>query len=425
MPPSPSPIAAPHLAASRSDGLLTLRLTKPLGDAIAAGHPWIFDRALPSASARVAPGTLAIVEDERGPIAKVFLDPTSPIRARVLALAAARSSALAASGASSGDPDALRRPLDAAWARRLAQHAAARRARDPLLAGCTGLRALHGEADACPGLVIDVYAACAVVLFDGTAASAFWTPLLPAVLDGLRDGGVAVDRAWVKGDRRGAAPYAIGAPPPPLLEITEDDARFAVDVVEGQKTGFFLDQRDNRRTIAAHAAAASVLNLYCYTGGFSLKAGLGGAASVTSVDSAPRAIESLAGNLRRTGLDPAAHELVCADAYQFLAEAKERGRRWDLVIADPPSFAPSERVKSAALRGYLRLIEACLAVVEPGGRFALASCSSHITEADLLTLLASADPSLRVRVAAGAASDHPLLPGFPEGRYLKFLLCDR
>ncbi len=403
----PARPAAPAAAVRRpADGLLTLRLTKPLGDAIAAGHPWIFDRALPLPTERIAPGTLARVEDERGFVAQVFLDPGSPIRARIL----------------EREPG---RPLDAEWARGRARHAAARRARDPLLAGCTGLRALHGEADACPGLVVDVYAACAVVLFDGTAASAFWTPLLPAVLDGLRDGGLAVDRAWVKGDRRGAAPYAIGPPPPPLLEITEDDARFAVDVVEGQKTGFFLDQRDNRRTIAAHAAAASVLNLYCYTGGFSLKAGLGGAASVTSVDSAPRAIESLAGNLRRTGLDPAAHELVCADAYQFLAEAKERGRRWDLVIADPPSFAPSERVKVAALRGYLRLIEACLAVTEPGGRFALASCSSHITEADLLPLLASAEPSLRVRVAAGAASDHPLLPGFPEGRYLKFLLCDR
>jgi 23S rRNA (cytosine1962-C5)-methyltransferase len=405
-------------AVRRADGLLRLRLGKPLGDAITAGHPWIFDRALPLPAERIAPGTLAVVEDERGPVAKVFLDPGSPIRARVLSVPSASSLP------GSGPGDDFARPFDAAWASGRARHAAARRARDPLLAGCTALRALHGEADACPGLVIDLYAATAVVLFDGVAASAFWTPLLPAVLDGLREGGLAVDRAWVKGDRRGAAPYAIGAPPAPLLEIAEDDARFAVDVVDGQKTGFFLDQRDNRRTVAAHAAGASVLNLYCYTGGFSLKAGLGGATSVTSVDSAPRAIEALAGNLRRTGLDPAAHEPVCADAYQFLAEAKERGRRWDLVIADPPSFAPNERVKSAALRGYLRLIEACLAVVEPRGRFALASCSSHITEADLLGLLAASSPSLRVRIAAGAASDHPLLPGFPEGRYLKFLLCD-
>lgn len=388
---------------------LSLRLGKPLGDAIAAGHPWIFDRALPLPAKRIEPGTLAHVEDERGPVAQVFLDPGSPIRARVV------------------ERD-LGRPLDEAWAQARGRDAAARRSRDPLLVGCDAIRALHGEADATPGLVVDVYAGCAVIVFDGAAAAAFWTPRLAAVLAGLRDGGLAFDRAWVKGDRRGAAPYAIGEPPPPLIEIREDEARFAVDVVGGQKTGFFLDQRDNRRIIAAHAAGLSVLNLFCYTGGFSLKAALGGAASVTSVDSAPRAIESLADNLRRTGLDPASHEPVCADAFEFLAEAQRRGRRWDLVIADPPSFAPSERTRGAALRGYARLAEACLAVVEPGGRFALASCSSHITEPDLLGVLATAGAAahlpLRVRVTGGAASDHPLLPAFPEGRYLKFLLSD-
>ncbi len=406
---APSAAAGPRLPAPTRAGPLRLRLGKPLGDAIAAGHPWIFDRALPLPAHQIAPGTLAHVEDERGPVAQVFLDPGSPIRARVV------------------ERD-LARPLDAEWAHRRGQSAAARRARDPLLATCDAIRAIHGEADSCPGLVIDVYAGTAVAVFDGAAASAFWTPHLPAVLAGLRDGGVAFDRTWVKGDRRGAAPYAIGAAPPALIEIREDEARFAVDVVGGQKTGFFLDQRDNRRAIAAHAAGASVLNLFCYTGGFSLKAGLGGAASVTSVDSAPKAIESLADNLRRTGLDPATHQPICADAFAYLTESRARGRRWDLVIADPPSFAPSERTKGAALRGYARLAEACLAVTEPGGRFALASCSSHITEADLLGVLAeaaaTAGATLRVRLSAGAASDHPLLPGFPEGRYLKFLLCD-
>jgi 23S rRNA (cytosine1962-C5)-methyltransferase len=389
-----------------------LRLSKPLGDAIAQGHPWIFDRALPPQSAALAPGEVALIESERGAIAQAFIDPGSSIRARVLSLA-------------------IEQPLDARWAHGRARAAAARRARDPLLVGCDAVRVLHGEADACPGLVIDVYAGVAVVLFDGQAAAAFWTPLLHSVLDGVREGGVAVERAWVKGDRRGAAPYAIGPAPPSELEIAEDDARFAVDVVGGQKTGFFLDQRDNRRLIAAHAAGATVLNLFCYTGGFSLKAGLGGTAQVTSVDSAPRAIAALADNLRRTGLPAAAHQPVCADAFEFLAQARQQGRRWDLVIADPPSFAPSERTKAAALRGYARLAESCLAVVEPGGRFALASCSSHVNEADLLLALASASGRAepggdvpRVRCTGGAASDHPVLPAFPEGRYLKFLLCD-
>ncbi|HRC59302.1 MAG TPA: hypothetical protein PKU97_25445, partial [Kofleriaceae bacterium] len=168
-----------------------LRLTKPLGDAIAQGHPWIFDRALPPSSARLAPGSLAQIEDERGFLAVAFVDPDSPIRARVLTRA----------------QDAA---LDARWAHAVARRAADRRARDPLLVGCDGIRALHGEADGCPGLVVDVYAGTAVVLFDGRAAAALWAPLLPAVLEGLRDGGVVVDRAWVKGDRRGATPYALG-----------------------------------------------------------------------------------------------------------------------------------------------------------------------------------------------------------------------
>ncbi|MEZ4359375.1 MAG: class I SAM-dependent rRNA methyltransferase [Kofleriaceae bacterium] len=391
-----------------------LRLLKPLRASLMQGHPWLFDRALGLPAAPPAPGAVAVVEDHDGAIAQVFVDPDSPIRARVLTL----------------DVDER---LDDAWAHDRAQAAARRRSRDPALVGCDGLRALHGEADGCPGLVVDVYAGVAVAMFDGRAAAAFWTPRLPAVLRGLVAGGVDLDRTWVKGDRRGAPPYAIGPAPPEVVEIREDDARFGVDVISGQKTGFFLDQRDNRRCVAAHAAGAEVLNLFCYNGGFSLKAGLGGAARVTSVDSAPRAIESLADNLRRTGLPPEAHELVCADAFEFLAQARRQGRTWDLVIADPPSFAPSERTKGTALRGYARLVEACLDVVDAEGRFALASCSSHVTEQDLLGVLASAairpsapgrGAALRVRYAGGAATDHPILPAFPEGRYLKFLLCD-
>lgn len=396
----------------------SLRLTKALGESIASGHPWIFDRALPLPARGLPSGSLALIEDESGPLAQVFIDPDSPIRARVV-------------------ERNVDRRIDAAWAHSVARHAAQRRARDPLLTGCDGIRLVHGEADGCPGLVVDAYAGVAVVMFDGRAAAAFWTPLLAAVLAGLGDGGASFDRTWVKGDRRGAAPYPIGEPPPSIIEIGEDDARFGVDVVGGQKTGFFLDQRDNRRLVATHCAGATVLNLFCYTGGFSLKAALGGAARVTSVDSAPRAIESLVDNLRRTGLSPHGHQPVCADAFEFLRQAHAQGRRWDLVIADPPSFAPSERTKSTALRGYARLVEACLAVVEPAGRFALASCSSHVTEGDLLGVLAGVGATdrmrrshsgwrgeLRVRVAAGAASDHPVVPGFPEGRYLKFLLCD-
>jgi 23S rRNA (cytosine1962-C5)-methyltransferase len=398
------------LARTRPGAPPAVRLTKPLRDRIRAGHPWIYDRAITPLPRDLAPGDLVTLTDADGDVALALADPESPIRARVVA-----------------PPGTV---LDASWTRGRAEAAAIRRARDPLLAGCTGRRLIHGEADACPGLVVDLYDTTAVVVFDGPAAAAFWRPRLPDILTGLERGGQPIAHAWLRGDRRrgaSSAGEALRGDPPTDLVITEDDARFTVDVRAGQKTGFFLDQRDNRRSIARHAAGQTVLNLFAYTGGFSLHAALGGATRVTSVDIAPPAIAGLERNLELTGLPATAHELVPADAFDFLTRAARAGRRWDLVIADPPSFAPSERTRPAALAAYRKLATAALAVTDPAGRFALASCSSHITEADLLDQLAglaAAGPALRLRAAAGAATDHPVLPAFPEGRYLKFLLFD-
>ncbi|MDX2091010.1 MAG: class I SAM-dependent rRNA methyltransferase [Kofleriaceae bacterium] len=380
------------------------RLTKPLRNRIRAGHPWVYDRAV-APPRDLAAGDIATLVDEEGPLATVFADPGSPIRARVLDL----------------DPGAT---IDAAWVRGRVEAASRRRTSDPLLVGCTGRRLVHGEADGCPGLVVDHYVDTAVIVFDGSAAAAVWRPRLDDVLAGLERGGHPVAHAWLRGERRdrGGAHAVRGAPPQEIV-INEDEARFAVDVRAGQKTGFFLDQRDNRRTIRRHAAGLTVLNVFSYTGGFSLHASLGGATRVTSVDIAAPALEGLARNAELTGVPVEAHERICGDAFDVFARAAQRGRRWDLVIVDPPSFAPSEKAKPAALAAYKKLAVAALRVVEPGGRFALASCSSHITELDLLETVAGLRP-LRLRQAAGAGSDHPVLPAFPEGRYLKFLFFD-
>lgn len=383
----------------------TWRLAKPLRARIRAGHPWIYDRALAPPKG-LEPGELAIVADEQGPIATVLADPASPIRARILDL----------------DPG---RAIDAGWVRARSEAAAARRTRDPLLAGCTGMRLLHGEGDGCPGLVVDLYADTAVVVFDGAAAAAFWRPRLADAIAGLERGGATIAHVWVRGERgQRAHGEAWRGDPPALIEIREDDARFHVDVRAGQKTGFFLDQRDNRRTIRAHAAGARVLNVFSYTGGFSIHAGLGGAAAVTSVDIAAPAIAALEANVALSGLAREQHEAVAEDAFAFLARAVKRGRAWDLVIVDPPSFAPSEKARPAALSAYRKLAAAALSVVGSGGRFALASCSSHVTEADLLDAVSGIGMPLRLRGSSGAGSDHPVLPAFPEGRYLKFLFFD-
>jgi 23S rRNA (cytosine1962-C5)-methyltransferase len=381
------------------------RLTKPLRGAIRAGHPWIYDRAL-APPKELRAGDIVTVADEDGPLCTVLADPESPIRARVLDLDVTRA-------------------IDAGWIRSRTEAAAARRVRDPLLVGCTGMRLVHGEGDACPGLVIDHYDTTAVVVFDGAAASAFWRPRLADAIAGLERGGVTIEHVWVRGERgQRAQGSAWRGDPPELIAISEDGARFNVDVRNGQKTGFFLDQRDNRRMIHRHALGASVLNVFSYTGGFSIHAALGGARAVTSVDIAAPAITALEANLVLSGVDPGAHESASIDAFDFFARSQKRGRRWDLVIVDPPSFAPSEKARPAALAAYKKLAIAALGVTEPGGRFALASCSSHVTEADLLDLVSGIGHTLRLRLAGGAGSDHPVLPAFPEGRYLKFLLFD-
>jgi 23S rRNA (cytosine1962-C5)-methyltransferase len=241
------------------------------------------------------------------------------------------------------------------------------------------------------------------------------------VIKGLERGGQPLAHVWLRGERgHRTEGHALVGDPPSEIAIAEDEARFGVDVRAGQKTGFFLDQRDNRRTIRRHAAGASVLNLYCYTGGFSLHAALGGASHVTSVDIAAPAIAGLAHNLELSGLAP--QEAVVEDVFAFLARAQSKGRRWDLVICDPPSFAPSEKARPHALSAYKKLAAQCLGVTEAGGRFAFASCSSHVTEADLIAAVPARD--VRIRAIAGAASDHPVLAAFPEGRYLKFLFFD-
>jgi 23S rRNA (cytosine1962-C5)-methyltransferase len=384
--------------------VLTLR--RPLLRAIERGHPWIYDQALGDIDA-AAGEVVTIAEGKRG-IATAFADPRGPIRARVLALGAEAD-------------------VGPAWVRERARIAAAQRspALSPELEHTDALRVIHGENDGLPGLTVDVYAGVAVIVYDGEAAAKFWRPRVDAALDGIRAGGVAVAQRWFRPVRGSHHREGHGDDVPPLVTIREHGATFRVDVRAGQKTGFFLDMRANRARVAALARGARVLNLCAYSGGFSVLAGLGGAAHVTSVDLAAPAVAAAEQHWAANGLPSAAHTGVTADAFAFLEQAAGRGERWDVVIADPPSFAASESARPRALAAYQRLNRLSLAVTAPGGVLVSASCSSHITEADLRTAVAAAAEQrvLRVIAAHGAAADHPTIPGFPEGRYLKVLIC--
>ncbi|HTM19526.1 MAG TPA: class I SAM-dependent methyltransferase, partial [Kofleriaceae bacterium] len=233
-----------------------VELIKDLERSIADGHPWLWDRALRWPSARPAPGALVEVVRRGRPLAVGWADPAAPIAVRIL-----------------DRPGAV---IDAGWARRRAQSAAAMRLGDPMLAGTDAMRLVHGENDDLPGLVIDVYAGWGVAVVDGAGAAAFWHPFIDDVAGGLADAGVALAGLWEKPQRTGGEGRTLrGEPPPDPIVIDEHGARFEVDVRRGQKTGMFLDQRENRRLIRQVARGRDTLNLFSYTGGFSLAAALG------------------------------------------------------------------------------------------------------------------------------------------------------
>ena len=380
-----------------------LRLAKPVGRAVRLGHPWVYRDAL-APFAPPARGTVVDVHDREGLLARGFFDGDGPIAVRVLALGG----------------EAVDAGLIAARARRAAGLRAAIRDR----IDSDAVRLIHGEGDLLPGLVLDVYGPVGVARFDGDGARAFYRPHLETVIDAVGQAGFGLGPLHLRG-RRGEPTETVRGALPDEIVIREGPARYEVDVVHGQKTGFFLDQRENRALVAAHAAGATVLNLFGYTGGFSVAAGLAGASDVTTVDLAAPAIAAARRNLARNGLR-SGHELVVADCREFLARAATEGKSWDIVVCDPPSFAPSARAVPAALAAYRDLNRAAASVVAPGGLLATASCSSHVTPAAFREVVAEA-LALAVRPARllavrGAGPDHPVPPAFPEGRYLKFLL---
>jgi 23S rRNA (cytosine1962-C5)-methyltransferase len=240
--------------------------------------------------------------------------------------------------------------------------------------------------------------------------------------------GLALSAVVERGQGEGEGAIAtLGALPEGEVEVRENGVRFGVDLARGQKGGLFLDQRDNRQLVRQMAQDRRVLNLFGYTGGFSIYAALGGAAETTTVDVAAPAIAAARRNYERNGLGellPARAHLHAEDAFAFLERCASERRRYDLVISDPPSFAPSERALPAALRAYERLHRLGASVTEPGGTLCAASCSSHVhADAFMETVergVRAAGRSFQLVELRGAAACHPSLPNFREGDYLKF-----
>jgi 23S rRNA (cytosine1962-C5)-methyltransferase len=288
----------------------------------------------------------------------------------------------------------------------------------------TAYRLCNGEGDRVPGIVLDRYDSVAVLRLDGEAIARWLPDVAPLVWRLLEPMGVrtlALRTDKKAGDSK--LEKLFGAAPPDSLTVRENGVAMVVDLAHGQKTGAFLDQRDNRARVRAMARGRRVLNLFSYAGGFSTAAVLGGAGQVTSVDVAHAAHQAAQLSMLANGIDPATHVFVTADAFAYLAAARAKKHSWDLVISDPPSFAPSEKAKARALAAYRKLHGACAAVLAPGGIFCAASCSSHVTAEDFAATLddvALGRTDLSLAGLFGPPADHPTLPAWPEGRYLKF-----
>jgi 23S rRNA (cytosine1962-C5)-methyltransferase len=376
------------------------------------GHPWIFREALRSTpQGKGGPKTGDFVElfDPAGAQVGVGLyDAASPIAVRVYGVGAVP-------------------PLDAKGLAKLVETAFARRDGWFDHARTNAYRLCNGEGDRVPGVVIDRYAAVAVARLDGDAITTRWRELAPRIGGALSSRGVTGLYLRRRSDDDGEkAEHVFGATVDGAFDVLEESMVLEVDVLRGQKTGAFLDQRENRARIRALAKGRPrVLNLFSYSGGFSIAAALGGATHVVSVDIAQAAHATAQRIFEKNGVDPRAHRFVTADATTFVAELGRRGERFDLVISDPPSFAPNAKSKPRALSAYAKLHRAAAALVAPGGVFCAASCSSHVSMEDFMGTLddfALGRSDLVVRAAFGPPADHPTSAAFAEGRYLKMVV---
>lgn len=391
-----------------------LRLQKDLARHLRAGHPWVFRKAVEKAPKGLPAGAIVDVTDEGRFVARGYFDPHSAISVRIL----------------TRDPA---EEIDAAfWRRRVARSLALRA---ELLLGTTGFRMVHGESDGLPGVVADRYDRFAVLKL----YSAGLVPHRGAIVEALRaeagglSGVYGRDEIPRDDDEEGGAPAGRvlwGAEPPERIAIDEHGMKLLVDVRKGQKTGHFLDQRENRRMVRELARGRpEALNLFAYTGGFSVAAALGGSRHVVSVDVDADAVALARENFRANGLDPADHAFAAEDAFEMLARYKREGRRFDLVVCDPPAFAKSQRAVDAAIAGYASLNRAALAVVAPGGLLVTASCSARVSVEQFTEAVKEAAFKARVDLQlvgeTRQPADHPVSLQFREGRYLKCLVLRR
>ena len=380
------------------------------------GHPWLYDQGIRKQRDEGRPGDLAVVFDHENKFLAIGLyDPFSPIRVRVLQ---ARKSA----------------PIDRAWFQK--RLAAAVRVREPLReTNTTGYRLVHGENDGLPGLVVDRYEQTLVLklytvawvahLRELVAALALVWPMKRLVLRLART--VQQRAEHLHGLEDGQ--LLVGPPIREPLIFQEHGLRFIVDPVRGQKTGFFLDQRENRAALERLCRGKTVLDTFAYTGAFSVYAARGGASEVTSIDVSRPALRASNENLRLNhayrSVAAVRQHLIEGDVFDVLKRLAAQRARFDVVVLDPPAFAKTRLEVNAAMAAYEGMTKLGLEVLRPGGVLVASSCSSHVSDETFFSAMHRAARAMRRPLEelqrTGHPLDHPV--GFAEGAYLKCLFA--
>ena len=387
----------------------TIRLKDGKERSLLRRHPWVFDGAIASGGGDA--GETVRIESHAGQfLGWAAFSPASKIRARVWSF------------------DEKQRIDASFFIARIAQAISARSLFD---IKSDGVRLVHGESDGLPGLVVDRYGDTLVAQFSSCGAEKWKKVIVQALL-----AQTGLTRLYERSDASVRAleglPEATGwlaGSGETGIVITEHDWKLSLDVAEGHKTGFYLDQRDSRHRFASYARRLKfkgVLNCYCYTGGFTVAALAGGAQHVTSIDSSGPAIERARANVALNGFDADRTTMLDADVNAMLRQYVKEGRSFDAIVLDPPKFAPTVTHAERAARAYKDINRLALSILAPGGALFTYSCSSGIS-ADLFhKIVASAGTDAGVDAficeRLGGAPDHPMTVAFPEGEYLKGLV---
>lgn len=392
--------------------MIDVVLKKGKEKAVLHRHPWVFSGAIDKVKGKPVNGEIIrLLNSQDAFMAYGFYNDQSRVAVRLLEW-----------------DEAI--PVDEAWFRQKVQTAVAGRAHILADGNTNTCRLIFSESDYLPGLIVDKYAAhLAVQVLTSGIQNA-----LPVIIDELNtlltplsifDKSDATSRAHEGLETTNT--LLAGNQPPELVMVKENSVTYGINIAEGQKSGFYCDQRDNRKVVASYANGKKVLDCFSYTGGFTLNSFLAGAASITSVDSSALAIETLAENIRLNGFEEAEHYAIKSDVNVQLRKFREEGEKFDIVVLDPPKYAPSRSALDRASRAYKDLNRLGMQLLNSGGLLATFSCSGAMDMETFKQVIAwaalDAGKQVQFIYQFHQPEDHPIRASFPEGEYLKGLLC--